>query len=76
MKAKHIGFNVVAYGEQGNEVIPRTGTVTMAIPTTLCIVQTDSEENGVHRPGQSVELRRQAISALRDFCNELLGEAK
>lgn len=80
MKAKHIIFNVVAYGQEAVPNPPKdvSGYQPPSIPARMLeLLCTSFQDDGAHAPAQSITITNQAgIVALRDFCNELLGETK
>lgn len=81
MKAKHIDFNIVVFGQEAEKAEDIKPDVTgyKRLATTaraLEILCTSSDDEGAHSPAQSISINREVgIRALRDFCNELLGEA-
>lgn len=58
-KAKHIGWNVVAYGNKRQ----------------IEIMQSSTSDEGAAFPAQSITINHEgSIRLLRDFCNEILEE--
>jgi hypothetical protein len=69
MKSKHLGYNVVVYGGSSKYL-------TIAIKT-MEILQSSSSDDGAAFPAQSITLsNEEQITALRDFCDEILKEEK
>lgn len=68
--AKHIGYNVVAYGIPTKEIKEQN-----YIRPTMEILCTSATDENVFSPAQSITVTSaDSVRALRDFCNELLGE--